>query len=223
MQLSVLQIKNGFVLTKEKCLNMNIQHKLLVLCLAILLFLTIRDCNINYTKEKVTNNIEKTVEKTVEKTTANIKKTALEDIQVVRSGTDYVEYTKILCTEFNVPFILVDGIIWNESNWLPYVTPNINTNGTIDIGFFQLNSGSIDDILMLINNNTLNMYIPIENLKIGVMYLSYWMRYWEKVGYTGVNLTSMVISSFSQPTLTLEGYINWNYISLIRNNKGWDF
>lgn len=132
----------------------------------------------------------------------------------------YNDFTRNLCILLDVPYFLIDGIIWNESRWTD-TAYNYNTNGSHDIGLFQLNSYCITDILEKIGVS-LNPYLPYENLEIGVRYVSYIYHYWKEKGYEGSILTTLVLSTYSFPTYTMNGYINWTYVSSVRKKIGWE-
>ena len=125
------------------------------------------------------------------------------------------EELRDLCVEHSVDYALAEAIIWTESRWQPDVL-GYNTNGTHDVGRFQLNSACWTDIAMLIGRSNWDPYNPRDNLRVGVEYLAYWTRYWAALGFTGPERTNLVISSYSVPSDTMAGEINWEYITRIR-------
>ena len=131
------------------------------------------------------------------------------------------EQLAVLCQQHGVNLALAEAIIWTESRWVPDAI-NINTDGTIDAGRFQLNSGSWGDISQKIGRSDWDPFTPLDNMQAGVAYLAYWTRYWSERGYTGPILTSMVISSFAAPSATEYGDVQWWYINRIRTYLGWE-
>jgi hypothetical protein len=193
-----------------------LQYTVLTFTVITMLFLgcIIIEGNMSYNNTK-DNEIENIIKPTVIPT---FKEATPKPVVVI----NYYQYAKEMSIHYNVPFALVEGIVWNESRWSINAV-NHNTNGSYDIGLFQLNTYAITDILNLIQEPTLDMYKPEDNIKIGVKYLAYWYNYWHKVGYTGTNLHSMVMSSYSVPSMTLAGIVNWEYIGRVRTKVGWEF
>lgn len=130
------------------------------------------------------------------------------------------EYLAQLCAEYGVPYSLAGGIVTNESNWNAKAF-NLNDDGSVDIGYFQLNSYCWADIGEKIGSVGWDPYNPKDNMKAGVMYLKYWLNYWSEKGLAGDYLINMTISSYAAPSHTATGRIQWWYITLIRNIIGW--
>ena len=126
----------------------------------------------------------------------------------------------VFCVEYGVVTALAEAIIWTESRWVPDAM-NVNTDGSVDAGRFQLNSGSWPDISDKIGRADWDPFTPLDNMQAGVEYLAYWTRYWAVRGYAGADLTNMVISSFAAPSATVNGEIQWWYINRIRSYLGW--
>jgi hypothetical protein len=137
---------------------------------------------------------------------------------VVRSPE---EELRDLCARHGVDFALAEAIVWTESRWKPDVV-GYNSNGTVDVGRFQLNSAAWSGISEFIGRSDWDPYSPKDNLSVGVEYLAYWTRYWAVQGYIGAERTNLIISSYSVPSDTLNGEINWEYIARIRQRLGWE-
>ena len=87
------------------------------------------------------------------------------------------EYTKTICSEYNVDYPLALAVIYNESRFQSGLT-HLNSNGTTDYGLMQVNEVNYLFLHKNLGINSMSELLQDEvGIKCGVYLLSYHKQY----------------------------------------------
>lgn len=123
---------------------------------------------------------------------------------------DLQQFLQKQCDDNNWDYTLILSQIKREnSDFNPYLE-HTNTNGTIDIGLTQLNSGSVNWYgRELANIKDFNPYNPKHSILACIAGMNYYRSYWQEQGITEQNkLEIYALNSYNMGIMGFKRYMN---------------
>ena len=107
------------------------------------------------------------------------------------------DFIKKKCEQYGVNINTVFAVMKTESNFdSQAISKNVNEPNK-SIGLLQLNQNYIKWFTELTSIQNFDIYNIYHNLEGGIAVLSFYQKYWSKMGYSGVELEHHMLNSFN--------------------------
>lgn len=118
------------------------------------------------------------------------------EIEGLPLDDDVLEYIWERSLEYEFDYLFLLAIVAVESNF-EYDVKNVNNNGTIDRGLFQINSSNIKWLSELAGIDNVDPYDVYQNIDMALELLNYERNYWSNKGYSGKDLELVVCMAYN--------------------------
>ena len=122
----------------------------------------------------------------------------------------YQKFTWEMSTMLDMDYELILAVMYHESRFNPNAFNNTNSNGTVDYGLMQVNSGNLKWVEQLAGREMDVINDPYDNIVGGIVILKYYYDHWVEKGLEGDQLFQYALNSYNAG---LAGYARMGYVS----------